>query len=325
MIRTILLHRIRPHPDPDIPASLWGAILGRSPREAIFLQDTIADMDPLDLIIPSLDVKGVLLNTTWLLLEAVRERMGLPFYNFASDYNCTRKYTVRTGAGLTPFLEPGSGVPQGGAEGPFLYLLRTLPLALTIEQNYPAYAPYALLSRLVGFADDTNLTVAHTPQEPHTPDDGPTVTQQANNLLDVTTSYLSRNNLIVLPTKSVAMIKGSAGAPTLGPRVPPMHVVGATTHLGVIQTTNTEDTTLPSKLQSHLAHLPRYASPATKALFLPHQSLAYYLTGVLNASRSLEALQPHAPSPRHGRHTGAGPPPYPLEPCVRHGPIMEMP
>ena len=60
--------------------------------------------------------------------------MGLPFHNFGSDYIDTRKYTVCTGVGLTPFLEPGSGVLQGGAEGPFLYLLVTLPLALTIEQ-----------------------------------------------------------------------------------------------------------------------------------------------------------------------------------------------
>ena len=43
-------------------------------------------------------------NTPWLLLEAVWKRMGLPFYNFASGYNRTRKYTVRTGAGLSPFL-----------------------------------------------------------------------------------------------------------------------------------------------------------------------------------------------------------------------------
>ena len=65
----------------------------------------------------------------------------------------------------------------------------------------------------MGFADDTNFTVAHTPHEPHTPDPGPTVTQQANNLLDLTMSYLSRNNLIVHPTKSGAMIKGSARPP----------------------------------------------------------------------------------------------------------------
>ena len=136
----------------------------------------------------------------------------------------------------------------------------TLPLALAIEQDYPAYAPYPLLSPLVGFADDTNLTVAHTPHEPHTPDTGPTVTQQANDLLDVTVSYLSHTNLIVQATKSVAMIKGSATPPTLGPQGPPMQVVTTTTDLGVIQAANPEDATPPPKLQSRLAHLPRYAS-----------------------------------------------------------------
>ena len=108
----------------------------------------------------------------------------------------------------------------------------TLLLALTIEQDYPAYAPYPLFTPLVGFADDTNLMVADTPQEPHTPQPGPTVTQEANDLLDVTISYLSCNDLIVHPTKSVAMIKGSATAPTLGPQGPPMQVVETTTHPG---------------------------------------------------------------------------------------------
>ena len=142
----------------------------------------------------------------------------------------------------------------------------------------------------MGFADDTNLTVAHTPHEPHNPDAGPTVTQQANDLLDVTISYLSRNNLMVHPTRLVAMIKGSATAPTLGPQGPPTQVMETTTHLGVIHTTNPEDTTLPPNLQSHLAHLPRYATPATKTLSISHQSLAYYLTGVLNASIGFGAL-----------------------------------
>ena len=181
----------------------------------------MADVDPVDLIIASLDVKGAFPNTPSLLLEAVSHHMGLVYYNFASDYIRTRKYTVRTGAGLTSFLEPGSGVPQGGAEGPFLYLLVTVPLALTIEQDYPSYTPYTLLSPIVGFAHDTNFTVAHTPQEPHSRNAGPTVTQQANDLLDVTIPYLSRNNLIVEPTRSLAMIKGSATTPTLGPPRPP--------------------------------------------------------------------------------------------------------
>ena len=142
----------------------------------------------------------------------------------------------------------------------------------------------------MGFTDDTNLTVAHTPYELHTPDPGPAVTQQANDLLDVTISYVSRNSLIVHPTTSVAMIKGSATPPTLRPQGPRMQVVTTTTHLGVIQAANPEDATLPPKLQSHLAHLPRYVSPTTKALSLSYQSLAYYLTGVLNASIGFQAL-----------------------------------
>ena len=69
-----------------------------------------------------------------------------------------------------------------------------------------------------------------------------------------------------------------------------MRVVTTTTHLGVIQATNPEDATLPLKLQSHLAHLPRYASATTKALSLSHHSLAYYLHGVLKASIGFQAL-----------------------------------
>ena len=122
-------------------------------------------MVTVDVIIASLHVRGAFPNTPWLLMETVWKRLGLPFYNFTSDYIRTRKCTVRTGPGRSSFLEPGSGVLQGGAERPFLYLLVTLSLALTIEQDYPAYAPHPLLSPLVGFADDTNLTVAHTPQQ----------------------------------------------------------------------------------------------------------------------------------------------------------------
>ena len=35
-----------------------------------------------------------------------------------------------------------------------------------------------------------------------------------------------------------------------------MHVVETTTHLGVIQTTKPDDTTIATKLQSHLSYLP---------------------------------------------------------------------
>ena len=69
-----------------------------------------------------------------------------------------------------------------------------------------------------------------------------------------------------------------------------MHVSEATAHFGVMQTTNPDDTTLCPKLQSHLAHLPQHASPATKAFSLSHQTLAYYLTGVSNASIGFQVL-----------------------------------
>ena len=288
IVWTILLRHIRPHLDPHLPASLSGAIPGRSPHEAIFLLDTIADMDPVDLIIASLDVKRAFPNTPWLLLEAVWKCMGLPFYNFASGYIRTRKYTVCTGAGLTPLLEPGSGVPQGGAEGPLLYLLVTLPLALTIEQDYPAYASYPLLPPPGGLHGRHQPHGRTHPTRTTHPRRRTNVHQASQRLTDVTISYLSRNNLIVHPTKSVAMIKGSAATPTLGPQGPPMQIVTTTIRLGEIQAAHPEDTNLPPKLQSHLA---RYASPITRALSPSHQSLAYYLSGVLNASISLQALQ----------------------------------
>ena len=143
----------------------------------------------------------------------------------------------------------GSGVPQGGAEGPFLYLLATLPLAFAIQHDYPAYAPYPLFSLLVGLADDRHLTVANSPREPRTPRDRPTIAQQIDHLLTVTAMYLARNNLIIHPTKSIALVKEAATAPTLSPQGPAMNIVTDTTYLGVIQTTDPNDTTLFRKLQ----------------------------------------------------------------------------
>ena len=139
-----------------------------------------------------------------------------------------------------------------------------LPLALIIRQDYSAYAPYPLLSPLVRFAGNTYLMVAHTLHEPHTPDNERTVTQQADDLLGMTVSYLSSNNFIVTRTKSIALNKGAAEAPTVGPQGPPTNVVEDTTYLGVIQTADVADTTL-SRNCSHtprgMCHHPQKPSP----------------------------------------------------------------
>ena len=130
-------------------------------------------MDPVDLIIASLHIKGAFLNTPWLLLEAVWKRLGLPFYNFASGYIRTRKYTVRTGAGLTPFLEPGSGVPQRRNRRPLPVPSRDAPPGPRNQAGLPGLRtlPPPLPP---GWASRTTPTLrSHTPHTnpmPRTPD-----------------------------------------------------------------------------------------------------------------------------------------------------------
>ena len=125
----LILKRIAPAVYRAVPPTMWGAILGRSPLEAIFMQDAVVDMDPISLIITSLDVKGAFPNTPHRLLQAMGEHMGLPFQGFLRAYLATRLYAIQTDVGTPPRTHPTSGVPQRGAEGPFLFLLVTLPLA----------------------------------------------------------------------------------------------------------------------------------------------------------------------------------------------------
>ena len=144
----------------------------------------------------------------------------------------------------------------------------------------------------------------HPAKTPH-PGNEPTVTQKADNLLEATISYLSENNLLVHPSRSVANSKRAAAAATLGPQGPPMNVLQGTIHSGVIQTADPDDASLLSKLQSHLAHLPRHVSPATEALSPSHQSLAYYLSWELSASIGFQAL--HLTHPTSDLQLATGP------------------
>ena len=92
--------------------------------------------------------------------------MGLPFLSFMTGYIQTRLYAIITAAGLTPWTGTDSGVPQGGDEGPFPYLLVTLPLAFELARVYPGYAPYPLRSPLINFADDNLRTTATRHRDP---------------------------------------------------------------------------------------------------------------------------------------------------------------
>ena len=118
------------------------------------MQDAPVDMDPISLIITSLDIKGAFPNTPHSLVQAIWEHMGLPFQGFLKAYLATRLYAVHTDVGASPWTRPTSGVQPGGGEVPFLFLVVTLPLAFYIRRSFSHVAPYALRTTLLAFADD---------------------------------------------------------------------------------------------------------------------------------------------------------------------------
>ena len=107
---------------------MWGSVPGRSTQEASFLYDMYVDDEDLEAFMASVDVKGAFPNTPHRLIEEVWRQLGLPYGDFVEKYLRLRRYTVATGKGCTEWVTPGSGVPQGGVEGLFLYLLAMLPL-----------------------------------------------------------------------------------------------------------------------------------------------------------------------------------------------------
>ena len=118
LIWMLILKRVAPAVYRAIPPTMWGAIPGRSPLEAIFMQDAVVDMDPISLIITSLDVKGAFPNTPHRLLRAVWEHIGLPFQGFLQAYLATRMYAVKTDVGTSRCVHPTSGVRQRGCGEP---------------------------------------------------------------------------------------------------------------------------------------------------------------------------------------------------------------
>ena len=86
LVWTLILGRIAPALFVHVPASMWGAMAGRSPHVAIFLQDTSLDMNPYEMIVASLDVQGALPRAPQRLLTEVWDVMGLPFLSFMTGY-----------------------------------------------------------------------------------------------------------------------------------------------------------------------------------------------------------------------------------------------
>ena len=212
---TLIQVRIAPEVFAHLPASMWGALAGSSPHEAIFLQDTALDMNPYKMIVACLDVQGAFPRAPHQLFTEVWDAIGLPLLPFMTGYIQTRLYAVITAAGRTPWTGTDSGVPQGGAEGPFLYLLVTLPVAFELARVYPGYAPYPLRSPLINFADDNLLTKVTRHRNPAKAG-LPTTTDQASAILQLITTYLDVHDLLVHPRKSVGLADIGTPPPTSG-------------------------------------------------------------------------------------------------------------
>ena len=282
LIWMLILKRLAPAVYRATPPTIWGAIPGSSPFEAIFMQDAMVDMDPISLIITCLDVKGAFLNTPHRLLQAVWKHMGLPFQGFLQAYLATRMYAVKTDVGTTPWVSPASGVPQGGAEGPFLFLLVILRLAFYMRRTYPDVAPYPLQTTLLAFADNMAVVTA-TPCQTLSSTLDPT---RATKVLHAVTTYLECNQLLVHNVKPATLVH-NASPPPLRPGDPPMNPVSTATYLGVQQAATANGVGLPPNLIRQLTQTLVIA----RIVALSTQALAYFPQAVLNAAIGFQTLQ----------------------------------
>ena len=131
-----------------------GPPLGRPTHEASFLYDMYLNNEDLEAFMASVDVKGAFPNTPHRVIEEVWRQLGLPYGDFVEKDLRSRRYTVATGKGCTEWVTQGSVVPQGGLEGPFLYMLAMLPLMSSIVQEYPQLARAPHMSPAQAYVDD---------------------------------------------------------------------------------------------------------------------------------------------------------------------------
>ena len=174
-----------------------------------------------------------------------------------------------------------SGVPQGGTEGPFLFLLVSLPLAFYIRRTYPDVAPYPLRTTLLAFADDMAVVTATARQPLSTTPDTPGATK----VLLAVTNYLEGTQLLVHNVKSATMVHNAPPLP-LRPGDLPMNPVSTATYLGVQQAATASGVTLPPNLIRQLTR----TLVIVRIVAFSTQALAYFLQAVLNAAIGFQAL-----------------------------------
>ena len=257
-----------------IPDNMWGSVPGRSTQEASFLYDTYLDDEDLEAFMASVDVKGAFPNTPHRLIEEVWRQLGLPYGDFVEKYLRLRRYTVATGKGCTEWVTPGSGVPQGGLEGPFLYLLAMLPVMSWIAREYPQMARAPHTSPAQAYVDDA-VPMARNEKA-----------QQV--VQDLMQRYRRDNHLVWSTEKSAVLRRGGEDGMALdvGDGVAWLERAEEAMVLGHLQAMEARGVRLPDKLvrgfRAMLVVL-RHHPPAV-------QTTLYYLRAVLNAAIGYQGM-----------------------------------
>ena len=257
-----------------IPDNMWGSVPGRSTQEASFLYDMYLNDEDLEALMASVDVKGAFPNTPHRLIEEVWRQLGLPYGDFVERYLRSRRYTVATGKGCTEWVTPGSGMPQGGMEGPFLYLLAMLPLMSWIARENPQLARAPHTSPAQAYVDDA-VPMARDEKA-----------QQV--VQDLMQRYGRDNHLVRSAEKSAVLRRGGEEGMALdvGDGVAWLERAEEAVVLGHVQAMEARGVRLPDKLVRGFRALLvvlRHHPPSV-------QTTLYYLRAVLNAAVGYQGM-----------------------------------
>ena len=247
---------------------------GRSTEEASFQYDMYLDDEDLEALMASVDVNGAFPNTPHRLIEGVWRQLGLPYGDFVGKYLRTRRYAVATGKGCTEWVTPGSGVPQGGVEGPFLYMLAMLPQMSWIALEYSKLARTPHTSPAQAYADDV-VPMAWDEKA-----------QQV--VQDLMQRYGRDNHLVTRAEKSAVMRRGGKGdmALDVGDRMAWLERAEEVVVLGHVQAMEPEGVRLAETLLRGFR--------AIRVVLRNHppsvQTTLYYLRAVLNAVKGYQGM-----------------------------------
>ena len=257
-----------------IPDNIWGSVPGRSTEEGGFLYDMYLDDQDLEPFMASVDVKWEFPNTPHRLIEEVWRQLGLPYGDFVERYLRSRRYRVATGRGCTEWVTPVSSVPQGGVEGPFLYMLAMLSLMSWIAREYPQLARASHTSPVQAYVHDA-VPMARDEKA-----------QQV--VQDLMQRYGRQNHLVWSTEKSAHLRRGGEGGMALdvGEGLAWLERAEEAVVLGHVQAMEAGGVRLPNKLlrgfRAMLVVL-RHHPPSV-------QTTLYHLRAVLNAAIGYQGM-----------------------------------